>query len=151
MNIIVMDEKWVDEFWKLRLKLFKELGEVSSNSDVHTLETATKKYYLSHINKDLISWGTLVEGHIAATGSLCLFDRIPYQENPRGREGYILNIYTMPEYRSRGFADCLVKEIILYASKMNIPRLWLNSSKQGQRLYEKYGFKAKDNEMELFL
>lgn len=151
MDIIVMDEKWVDEFWKLRLNLFKELGEVSGNSDVHKLETATKEYYLSHINKDLISWGVLVEGHIAATGSLCLFDRIPYQENPRGREGYILNIYTLPGYRNRGFADRLVKEIIQYASKTNIPRLWLNSSKQGRHLYEKYGFKVKDNEMELFL
>lgn len=151
MNIIVMDEKWVDEFWELRLNLFKELGEVSSNSDVHKLETATKEYYLLHINKDLISWGVLAEGHIVATGSLCLFDRIPYLENLTGREGYILNIYTLPRYRNRGFADRLVNDIIQYASKMNIPRLWLNSSKQGRHLYEKYGFKVKNNEMELFL
>ena len=151
MNIIVMDEKWVDEFWKLRLKLFKELGEVSSNSDVHTLETATKKYYLSHINKDLISWGTLVEGHIAATGSLCLFDRIPYQENPRGREGYILNIYTSKQFRGNGFANQILDNMIEYSYKNNIKRLWLNSSEQGKHLYTKKGFLQKNNEMELFL
>lgn len=50
-------------------------------------------------NKDLISWGIFQRGKLVAIGSLCLFTRIPYNENLSGLEGYILNIYTFPQFR----------------------------------------------------
>lgn len=151
MNLVKLNEESVDEFWNLRLRLFEELGEISENTNVYELERATKEYYSLHINKDLISWGVFDEGTIAASGSLCLFERIPYHENLAGREGYILNIYTCPEFRNRGIAGLLLNEIIKYASKHQIKRLWLNSSEAGKSLYFQRGFTEKNNEMELFL
>lgn len=60
---------------------------------------------------------------------LNLFSRIPYLGNISGREGYILNIYTLPNYRKKGMAGKLVNTIIDYAKENEIKRLWLNSSK----------------------
>ena len=54
-DILQLDEKSVDDFWRLRIELFEELGEVRKDMDISELELATKQYYLSHINKDLIS------------------------------------------------------------------------------------------------
>ena len=99
-----LDEKTVDNFWRLRKELFLELGEVSNEMDISELKSATEQYYLSHINKDLLCWGLYQEGKIVAIGSLCLFSRIPYQENLSGTEGYILNIYTSKHFRKCGFA-----------------------------------------------
>ena len=150
-EILLLDEKSVNDFWRLRIELFQELEEVSKDADCTQLESATKQYYVSHINKDLISWGVFQEGQLAATGSLCLFTRIPYNENLSGVEGYILNIYTSKQFRGNGFANQILDNMIEYSYKNNIKRLWLNSSEQGKHLYTKKGFLQKNNEMELFL
>ncbi|HJC50022.1 MAG TPA: GNAT family N-acetyltransferase [Candidatus Anaerostipes avistercoris] len=150
-EILLLDEKSVNDFWRLRIELFQELEEVSKDADCTQLESATKQYYVSHINKDLISWGVFQEGQLAATGSLCLFTRIPYNENLSGLEGYILNIYTSKQFRGNGFANQILDNMIEYSYKNNIKRLWLNSSEQGKHLYTKKGFIQKNNEMELFL
>ncbi|MBD5541189.1 MAG: GNAT family N-acetyltransferase [Lachnospiraceae bacterium] len=150
-DILQLDEKSADDFWRLRIELFEELGESPKDTDIFQLESATKQYYLSHINKDLISWGIFQKEKIAAIGSLCLFTRIPYKENLSGLEGYILNIYTSPQFRKRGFANQILDNIIKYSQKNNIKRLWLNSSEQGKKIYAERGFVKKENEMELFL
>lgn len=146
-----MDKFMADEFCKLRMKLFFELGEINLSTDIDSLEKATKDYYLLYIDRDLICWGIKNESKIAATASLCLFSRIPYEENKTGSEGYILNIYTLPEYRKKGFAKSLINEIIKYAEDNNIKRLWLDSSKEGRPVYLKKGFEEKNNVMEMFL
>ena len=150
-DVLQLDEKAVDDFWRFRIELLEELGEISSGMDVTQLKLATRQYYLSHINRDFISWGIFQEGKLAAIGSLCLFTRIPYEKNLNGSEGYILNIFTAAQSRKCGFADEILEHIIAYSQKNGIKRLWLNSSEQGKQLYAKRGFARKDNEMELFL
>lgn len=150
-DILQLDEKSVDDFWRLRIELFEELGEVRKGMDISELKSATKQYYLSHINKDLFSWGIYQKEKLVAIGSLCVFIRIPYKDNLGGLEGYILNIYTSPQFRKCGFANEILENIIKYSQRNNIKRLWLNSSEQGMKLYEEQGFIKKENEMELFL
>lgn len=148
--IIQLDETSVDDFWRLRKGLFEELGEISQNTDISELKLKTEQYFLTHINRDLMSWGMLQEDKLVAIGSLCLFSRIPYFENLSGLEGYILNIYTLPQFRKCGLANQILENIIEYSRKNNIKKLWLNSSEQGESLYVKAGFVKKNNEMELF-
>lgn len=150
-DILRLDETSVNEFCRLRMELFEELGEINKYDDITELRSVTKQYYLSHINKDLISWGIFQEEKLTAVGSLCLFARIPYKENLSGSEGYILNIYTSPEFRKRGFANLILDSIIDYSKKNNIGRLWLNSSEQGMDIYSRRGFIKINNGMELFL
>lgn len=99
----------------------------------------------------MVSWGVLADGQLAATGSLCLFNRIPYAENLTGLEGYILNIYTSPKYRKRGHAKQILDAILAYSKGAGIKRLWLNASEDGESVYAKLGFTKKGNEMELFM
>lgn len=150
-KILRLDEKAVADFVRLRVELFEELGEISKETEVSKLKSATEQYYLSHINRDLFSWGIYQEEKLVAIGSLCLFTRIPYNGNLSGLEGYILNIYTSGEYRKCGFANKILDTIMEYGERNNIKRLWLSSSEQGKHLYIKKGFVRKNNEMELFL
>ena len=150
-DIFQLDEKSADDFLRLRIELFEELGEIPEGMDTSELRSATKQYYLSHINKDLLSWGIIKNEKLVAVGSLCLFTRIPYQENITGLEGYILNIYTSAPFRKRGYANDILEKIIEYGKINKIKRLWLNTSAQGKKVYLNRGFTEKDNEMELFL
>lgn len=150
-DILQLDEQSADDFLHLRIELFEELGEICQSENISELKVATKKYFLSHINKDLICWGIYHQDNLVAIGSLCLFTRIPYKENLSGLEGYILNIYTSTQFRKNGFANQILDCMIEYSKKNNIKRLWLNSSIQGEHIYAEKGFIKKDNEMELFL
>ncbi|MEG0229113.1 MAG: GNAT family N-acetyltransferase, partial [Oscillospiraceae bacterium] len=129
----------------------QELNEINDKTDVLNLLKATKEYYISHINKDLISWGIKIEQNIVSIVSLCLFNRIPYSENLLGKEGYLLNVYTIKEFRKQGFSRLLVETAINYSKNNNIKKIWLNTSEQGKSIYEKCGFIKKDSEMELLL
>lgn len=150
-EIVRLEEKDAGEFWRLRRKLLVELGEAGKEEDIPALEEATRAYYLAHLDKDLICWGVLQEGKLAAVGSLCLFRRLPYGGSLCAAEGYVLNIYTEKPYRRRGYGGKILEQIIAYARENRIGRLWLNSSEQGKRLYAAKGFVFKENEMELFL
>ena len=92
MKIVQLDKKAVDEFCRLRIQLFEELGEISKNSDLSELKMKTYQYYLSHVNKDLFSWGIFQGDSLIAIGSLCLFTRIPYKENLNGSSELVTEI-----------------------------------------------------------
>lgn len=150
-DIVVLNREDVDSFWKLRLGLLKELGEICSDINLIELEQSTKDFFLSSINKNLICYGVVENNEIISIVSLCLFDRIPYPENLKGKEGYILNVYTCPGFRRQGLAKLLLQEIIIYANNHNINKLWLNSSEYGKYLYSSLGFICKNDEMVLML
>jgi GNAT superfamily N-acetyltransferase len=63
-----------------------------------------------------------------------------------GRQGTIVNVFTEPQWRRRGIAGLLVKEIITWSTNEQIDRLLLHASDDGRSVYERLGFIA-GNEM----
>ncbi len=63
-----------------------------------------------------------------------------------GRHAIIINIFTEPEWRSRGVAKLLLEQIIAWARNERLDRLVLHASDEGRLLYEKMGF-VQTNEM----
>lgn len=59
-----------------------------------------------------------------------------------GREGLVLNVYTVESWRRRGVAQQIMKLIIDWAAEVGIVRLVLSASPAGRSLYEKIGFAA---------
>ena len=57
MEVLQLDREAAEEFCRLRMDLFRELGELCPGTDVPGLERATERYYLEHIGKDLFAWG----------------------------------------------------------------------------------------------
>ena len=160
MEILKLGPAHADEFCRLRMMLFEDVGEIPPMKDMaadlavsaRALADATKSYYLSHIDKDLVCFGIEESpGRLAASAALCLFDRLPYMENLSGREGYVLSVYTCPKFRKQGMADKLMAALIQYGRNEDLGKLWLNSSPMGKNLYFRHGFKDTGNEMELML
>ena len=63
-----------------------------------------------------------------------------------GRQGTIVNVFTEPQWRRRGIAGLLVKEIITWSKNEQIDRLVLHASDEGRSIYERLGF-TESNEM----
>src|SRR5512133_3994368 len=57
-----------------------------------------------------------------------------------GRQGTIVNVFTEPQWRRRGIAGLLIKEIITWSKNEQIDRLVLHASDEGRSIYERLGF-----------
>jgi len=145
----------IDKILCLQLALFKELGEIKSLQEERLVETSTREYLQKALsNNEFISYMAETNREAVGICELVLFKRPPYLENPQGTEAYILNMYTVPEYRGNGLGQRLLGECIEESKKSGVKRIWMHPSEDGKRLYKKMGFTMKDNsgnEMELFL
>lgn len=60
-----------------------------------------------------------------------------------------MNKYTNPAYRRRGIAYKILDLLVNEARNRNISCISLEATDMGRPLYEKYGFKKMNSEMEL--
>ncbi len=68
---------------------------------------------------------------------------------PTYLEAYIMKVYTIPMWREQGIATALLKEIISFVRTTEARRLWLLSTEDGKRVYEKLRFVSTSKEMEI--
>ena len=54
--------------------------------------------------------------------------------------GYVTSVYTVPEYRGRGYASALLRKITEEARARKLGNLWLLASNDGLSVYKKLGF-----------
>jgi GNAT superfamily N-acetyltransferase len=97
-----------------------------------------------------LAWIAEDGGTVVAASGLTVLDRPPYPGNPRGLDGYVTNMYTLPAYRRQGPARQLLEVIIAHARRVGIKLLFLEASREGQPLYEQFGFRLTRG-MELML
>lgn len=55
-------------------------------------------------------------------------------------EGDILNMYTVPFARRKGISALILQELLNEARKRGISKVSLHTSKDGEKLYRKFGF-----------
>lgn len=84
----------LEEIVRLRLELFKELGEVRSEQEETLVITATKEYLEEALtNNEFISYLALLNDHVISVSGMVLFKRPPYLENLKGLEAHIEYVY----------------------------------------------------------
>jgi predicted GNAT family acetyltransferase len=62
----------------------------------------------------------------------------------------VVNVYTEPQWRGKGVAKSLLRELMHWASQQGMDRVVLHASDAGRPLYEKLGFRP-TNEMRWFV
>jgi len=88
----------------------------------------------------LITWLACDAGKIISTSGLTFFDVMPSITNMSGRQGYITNMYTYPEYRCRGIASKLLELTIEEAKLQGCGRLVLYKTEMAENIYINFGF-----------
>ena len=119
------------------------LVEDNGNLDAQDL-TAIKRelpgYFKVHLNRDLFVY-VIRDGQIIVS---CVFLLIV--EKPmspafiNGRTGTILNVYTYPPYRRRGYARMIMEALLSEARKTEISVIELKATEDGYPLYRSVGF-----------
>src|SRR5579859_5212292 len=117
----------IDALVHLRLALFHELHP--SIQDATSLEVATRHYLMRTLPaEEFLAWVVEEEDDIVACSGLVLFRRPPTDRNLTGIEAYVMNMYTVPEYRGSGLAQALLREITQYVRQRSIKYIWLRAA-----------------------
>lgn len=87
---------------------------------------------------------------IAAGAGLWIMEWPPSVFDRLGQRGYILNVYTEPEYRRLGLARAVTGQCVEACRALGLLVVSLHASDTGRLVYEGMGFK-KSNEMRLML
>lgn len=87
-------------------------------------------------------------GCVVAGGGLIIHEWMTGPRNPDSRRAYIANIYTKPDYRSKGIARRIMNAILDWCRSEGLWGVALHASPYGRPLYESFGFEP-TNEMRL--
>ena len=140
----------VDTLVQLRLDLMREIGNLKSEARAPVLAEAIQRYLTSKMpNDEFIAWVAEVNGQIVGTSGLVFFERPPLDGHLSGVDAYVMNMYTLPHWRGRGIATALLGEIISFVKGTAAGRVWLHTTDEGKRIYQKVGFVSTASEMEL--
>lgn len=143
----------VEDLVRLRMAFLKEVQKPETRQlDDVTLEQILRLYFQKNVeNEKFVAWLALHGDEIVATSGLCFFQIAPGFTLQDGKIAYILNIYTLPEWRRKGLGKQIFDHILQEAKSRGYKRISLHASDEGRPVYEKFGFRLTGDEMELQL
>ena len=138
----------------LRLRLAYEDHPADEQPPMELTRALTDYLAEALPSEQMLIWVAEVGGEIVGTSGLIFFQQPPTEHNPSGREAYILNMYTLPEWRGQGIATALMQTLLAYVRQTDARRIYLYATPEGKPLYEKLGFAPRvrsNTEMDLWL
>jgi GNAT superfamily N-acetyltransferase len=125
----------------MRLAFLSELRFGCRTSTETELQTAAEKYFALHIeDKTYIPFLGSSSGKAVCCAGILLYELPPAPWSLKRTQGHILNFYVVPERRMEGIGTALMEYIISYSADQKISRLFLNATREGERVYRKCGF-----------
>ncbi len=140
----------IDELVRTRIIVLRAANKLSDDVDMSLVEKESYEYYMRALETgEYIAYLVYDNGTFIGAGGVSFYQVMPTYHNPTGKKAYIMNMYTVPEYRRQRIAfhtlDLLVKD----AREQGMTQIALEATDMGRPLYEKYGFVKMEDEMEL--
>jgi GNAT superfamily N-acetyltransferase len=135
----------IQELIELRFEFFAAEPEIRpSDAQAAGLRAQLREYYENHLNRDFYAVLADAGGKNAAVSFLVIQEKPANINFPTGRTGLILNVYTRPEHRLKGYATETLKALISKAKSENLSYLELSATKAGAPVYPKLGFTQRE-------
>ena len=136
-----------------RIIFLAETYGTPSQEIISNLKKSLKDYFTrAFTNNSYFSWIAEYGNKPVGFSGLSLREQPGNFDVPNGKTGYILNMYTVREFRKNGVCTSLLKKLIEESKQLNLDRIELRATSEGEPLYRKMGFgEPHDKEMELKL
>ncbi len=133
-----------------RRGMFSDMG-FCDDAALDAMEATSAPFITAGLKKGSYrAWLAEANGTVVAGGGLLIVGHPSAPHDPSPRRAWILNMYTEPEYRRRGFAKAIVETIVVWCRTQGFASVSLHASDAGRHLYELVGF-TPTNEMGLVL
>jgi predicted acetyltransferase len=124
-----------------RILFALELAGKQNQEDISALRKQMTEYFLkATADNTCISFIAKFDGVVAGIGSIHLRDMPGNFKNPSGKWGYIMNMYTVAEFRKRGICKGILNLLIEEGKKSGVGAFELHATKDGEQVYIKNGF-----------
>ena len=117
--------------------------------------TNITSFFEKHLNKDSVVFIARDDsatdtqdgshGKIISTAILNIIEKPANTSYIHGRVGEVNSVYTLPQYRRRGYALQLIRNLVEYSKENQIDRVDLKATKMGAPVYLKAGFEITED------
>lgn len=124
-----------------RLEFVKEAQGILSPEMEFQLRLVLKNYLLKSIpDQSFVSWIAEYENKPVGFSGMVIREQPANLEMPNGKTGYILNMFTIKEFRNKGICSLLFQKLIEEARELKLDKVELHATKDGEPIYRKFGF-----------
>lgn len=132
-----------------RRRMWVDIGLGFTEAELDAADPVYRRWVRARLRSGvLVGWVVEIGGRPVASGCVWVQSVQPRPRWPKGRQPYLLSMFTEPEFRGRGFARKIVRASIDWARREGYPRFTLHASDRGRPVYEALGF-ARTWEMKL--
>jgi len=143
----------IDLMIEYRITFLKEAQGIPSQELESQLRQSLRQYFTrSLINDTFVSWIAEFENISIGSSGMVIREQPGNLEVPNGRTGYILNMFTVKEFRENGIGSLLFQKLIDEAKQRELDKIELHATKDGEPIYRQFGFvEPHDKALEIIL
>ena len=132
--------KDINALAELRIAYLQEdLGKIA-DADLELISSSLPSYYEKHLNKDLMVYVASDEMDIVSCAFLLIVEKPMSPSFITGKTGIVLNVYTKPKCRKKGYAKNLMTMMLEDAKAEGVSIIELKATEDGYSLYKSVGF-----------
>ncbi len=140
MNVEKAGMEDVDALVGMRLSYLTEDNGSLSDQDAAAIKRDLPGYFKAHLNKDLFAYVVRDGQAIVSCAFLLVVEKPMSPAFINGRTGTVLNVYTCPSHRRKGYAKAIMEALLNEAREAEIQVIELKSTEDGYPLYRSVGF-----------
>ena len=130
----------IDLLVELRIAYLKEdLGKLDEE-DIKKIRRDLPDYFRRNLNENIFCYLIRDKEEIAACAFLLVVEKPMSPAFITGKTGTVLNVYTNPAYRHKGYAKKIMNKLLSDALEKNLSVVELKSTEAGYHLYKSVGF-----------
>lgn len=129
-----------DELVELRVAYLTEDHGALDKGGEAAIRDGLPGYYGAHLGHDLHAYVVREGGQIASCAFLIVVEKPMSPAFMSGKTGIVLNVYTRPSCRRRGYARQVMKALLADARELGLSVVELQATDDGYPLYLSVGF-----------
>ena len=140
MNVEKAGPEDVEALVHLRVSYLTEDNGSLDARDLAAVKNGLPAYFRAHLNRDLFVYVIRDGQAIVSCAFLLIVEKPMSPAFINGRTGIVLNVYTCPRYRRRGYAKVIMEALLSEAKETEISSIELKATEAGYPLYRSVGF-----------
>lgn len=131
----------INDFVNLRRIMFESMDDAGELLE-KSIEVANLYFREKIPTGEFKGWIVDSQSKIGiAAGGLVIDQHPPTSSNFSGKQGYVMNLVVIEEYRRQGIGKMIMETIIEWLKSQHIEKITLYASEMGLSLYQELGFK----------
>ncbi len=124
-----------------RVAFLTEICGEQASDITEALREQLRTYFQNALaDKSYVGVVATSDDKLVATGGMVFRAQPGSFKNPSGKTAYILNMYTVPDWRKQGISTRILNMLMDIAQDMGIQSFELHATTDGEPVYQKNGF-----------